>query len=1148
VERLLFGDNGRPQGFRLKAFELYNWGSFDGRVYRLAAEGETTLLTGANGSGKTTLVDALVTLLVPPVKRHYNQSSGGDLKRERTESSYFHGAYGTIREEERFNASTQRLRDRSAYSILLGVFVNTGTLAGGPGAAGPDGLGTVTLGQVRWFTGDNLQRSYFVLHGEASIAGVLPVDKPGEWKKRLKDSHRGQFFDSFNLYAQYFSGLFGFRSEKALTLFSQTVGVKVLGNLNEFIRTQMLEERNFEVEFDKLKKNFEDLLASHLEIEKARDQLELLKPVLEHGRRFRNLSAALERLGELLEALPGVFAREARRCLLEAVERRERELSEASAALEAVQRELERLEAERDAILQARNTDSTAVRLQQLDLAAQRQEELRLERRAVLENYVRFAATVGVREPRTEEGFRRNREKAAAVREETAARIRELEEAIFTLRKRSDAGREELAELRREVECLQGRRSNIPRLNLELRVRLAEALELAETELPFAGELLRVRPEQAEWQPAIERLLHHFALCVLVPEEHYRRVNAYVRDTDLRGRLVYFRVPPEFRRLRMRDLEAGSVAAKLEVKPGTPLREWLEDYLEANFDHVCTDDLEDFARLSRGLTRSGLIKNEARHEKDDRPRAADRERWVLGWDNLEKLKALGRQARELDGRLAADGAELARLDGEREAARSRQEAAGRILEQAEYERLDWRACAEELGRLKEERRELVGSSERLRTLEDQQKKVERKRERAEADRDRLNRQLQSLEEGLEADRRELAVREEVLRAYAHVDPDRHLAGLLERMSRPFPLPGPREVEEERARTLERLQQEKEGSARRQADAQRQLEKAMQGYCQPPAQIAGRYPGWSAEVIDLRPEAAYLDEFTRLHDRIRKEDLPRFRRRFKEYLNDRMLENLVSFNESLHHSLAEIEAGVAEINSSLAQIRYSRNPPTFIELEARPAADVAVRDFRLSLRGTIADAGRIARQDEAEMEHTFGGIKRFIEALEADVNWRRRVLDVRNWLQFAAVERYVADRQQKQYYEDSQSLSGGEKAKLAYTILASAIAFQFGMCDEGSRTRSFRFVIVDEAFSKVDPDNAAYAMELFRTLELQLMVVTPLDKINVVEDYVKAVHFVENRDRRRSAVYNLSLEEYRARKEENGREPAPDTPAPLESAP
>ena len=139
-------------------------------------------------------------------------------------------------------------------------------------------------------------------------------------------------------------------------------------------------------------------------------------------------------------------------------------------------------------------------------------------------------------------------------------------------------------------------------------------------------------------------------------------------------------------------------------------------------------------------------------------------------------------------------------------------------------------------------------------------------------------------------------------------------------------------------------------------------------------------------------------------------------------------------------------------------------------------------------------------------------------------------DVRNWLEFGAIEKHRLDESPKRYYDDSQGLSGGEKAKLAYTILASAIAYQFGINQKGEQARSFRFVVVDEAFSKVDPENALFAMELFKQLNLQLMVVTPLDKINIVEKFIHSVHYTENKNRQNSAVYDLTIQEYLARKE------------------
>jgi len=52
-------------GFRLQRLEVFNWGTFDGRVWTLSPDGRNALLTGDIGSGKSTLVDAVTTLLVP---------------------------------------------------------------------------------------------------------------------------------------------------------------------------------------------------------------------------------------------------------------------------------------------------------------------------------------------------------------------------------------------------------------------------------------------------------------------------------------------------------------------------------------------------------------------------------------------------------------------------------------------------------------------------------------------------------------------------------------------------------------------------------------------------------------------------------------------------------------------------------------------------------------------------------------------------------------------------------------------------------------------------------------------------------------------------------------------------------------------------
>ena len=53
----------------------------------------------------------------------------------------------------------------------------------------------------------------------------------------------------------------------------------------------------------------------------------------------------------------------------------------------------------------------------------------------------------------------------------------------------------------------------------------------------------------------------------------------------------------------------------------------------------------------------------------------------------------------------------------------------------------------------------------------------------------------------------------------------------------------------------------------------------------------------------------------------------------------------------------------------------------------------------------------------------------------------------------------------------------------------------------------------------------HGLELFRKLNLQLLIVTPLQKIHVIEPFISGVGFVHNEGGRNSKVLNLSIEEF-----------------------
>lgn len=141
----------------------------------------------------------------------------------------------------------------------------------------------------------------------------------------------------------------------------------------------------------------------------------------------------------------------------------------------------------------------------------------------------------------------------------------------------------------------------------------------------------------------------------------------------------------------------------------------------------------------------------------------------------------------------------------------------------------------------------------------------------------------------------------------------------------------------------------------------------------------------------------------------------------------------------------------------------------------------------------------------------------------------RVVDVRNWFTFGAAEIDRESGVEFEHYTDSDGKSGGQKEKLAYTILAASLAYQFGPEWAASTSRDFRFVVIDEAFGRGSDESTRYALDLFAKLGLQLLIVTPLQKVHVIEPYVDSIGYVDNPTGSRSRVHTLTIEEYRERR-------------------
>ncbi|MCC5873521.1 MAG: ATP-dependent exonuclease SbcCD, C subunit-like protein, partial [Gammaproteobacteria bacterium] len=447
----------------------------------------------------------------------------------------------------------------------------------------------------------------------------------------------------------------------------------------------------------------------------------------------------------------------------------------------------------------------------------------------------------------------------------------------------------------------------------------------------------------------------------------------------------------------------------------------------------------------------------------------------------------------------------------------------RVQAFTDFRQLDWQALVIEIDRLQAERRALEEESDTLRTLQRQlgelEEEIRQTAEQLDAAKDErttARNKREAAGEMLANDRAVLAgtateVRE---RDFPRLDAMRDEALGSHRLTV--------ESADNRQQDFRQWLQEKiDAEDKRLARLRERIVDAMRRY-------QNAWPQQTAEV-DCSIEA--ISEYRAMLDQLQRDDLPRFEARFKELLNENTIREVAGFQAQLNREREHIRERVEVINRSLTSIDY--NPNRYIKLLAEPSGDVEVREFRQDLRACTEG---VIGADDTYTEAKFLQVRSIIERLrgregtsDLDRRWRRKVTDVRNWFVFSASERWREDDAEHEHYSDSGGKSGGQKEKLAYTVLAASLAYQFGLEQSDRRARSFRFVVIDEAFGRGSDESARYGLELFDRLNLQLLIVTPLQKIHIIEPHVASVGFVHN-DGRQSLMRNLTIEEYRAEQE------------------
>lgn len=1085
--------------FRMCRLQVYNWGTFD-KLHTIPIAEQGFLFVGHSGSGKTTLLDAFSALLVPPKWLNFNAAAQETERRgrDRNLATYVRGAWAEQKDGGSGEVATQYLRTGTTWSALALGYRKTDTRV-------------VTLVQVFWMRGTasgagDVRRHFMIFERPFDLKELDDFDLD---LRRLKQTFSDAFHSGqFSAYCERFRRLLAIDNDMALRLLHKTQSAKNLGDLNTLLREFMLDRpRTFDVA-ETLVNEFGELNDAHQAVVTAREQVQTLTPAREE---YQRLEEVLSERGGLEELRRGMDAYRDTR-FMGLLEERISELRIRAEGLAGeIQRHESTVENHKHALrgLEEQHRQLGGGRIEQLeaekqDLEAQRTERLR--KRGQAQDACKKLAWALPASPRefADVAGKARRELDDWQQQANALRDRQLD--LATSKRETE---KEFTEVRREVEALRRQPSNIPARMVELRDTLATALGLPEDALPFAGELIAVKPEQAPWRGAIERVLHGFALSLLVEERHYAALSNHINNVHLGVRLVYFRTGPQD--ASTRTAQMNSLVRKLNIKECRHSA-WLESELQRQFDYACVESMQAFRQTERALTREGQVRHgRSRHEKDDRHDVHDPRFWVLGFDNRDKRVLFEKQAQELADKIGPLTEEINALT-QQEQKRHARAMSCQTLANMQWQEVDIAPLTErihdieqqlenlrhgnaelqEVGRQLEEKRGLLEKAEAA--LRDRRVDAQQNEKETADNLRRLDelRQTATAIELTDFQRQGLNARFDALRHPVNLDNLDKQAGLVERALN----------DEIKAIDVER----------------NQLEKAVEN------RFADFKRRWPMEAGDVDATLASAPDFLARLKRLELDGLPAYEKRFFELLQTQSHQNLASLGTHLQQARREIRDRMELVNESLGQAEF--NPGTYLCIDVSDRQLPEVREFKQEIKQALS----YAFVDEREMaEQRFIVLRQLVDRLASqeadDRRWRESVLDVRQHVDFIGRE---LDREGREVevYRSGAGKSGGQRQKLATTCLAAALRYQLGGSEH--EVPVYAPVVIDEAFDKADNEFTTLAMNIFTNFGFQMVLATPLKSVMTLEPFIGGACYIHISDRRRSSVLLIQYDETRKR--------------------
>lgn len=1072
--------------FHLSRLQVINWGVFDGYHSIPFSEGGA-LIAGASGSGKSSLLDAISLGFLPFNRRNFNasgdNSAAGSSAGRRTVDKYVRGAWG-----QRSDAGASKVMylrgDGTAWAAVAVTYTsNTGR--------------TITGLVLKWLTGESRSdsSSRFVLaDGDRDIEGICNRWAAGRFDGSVFKDDDWRF--STKVESQYLAQLYatiGIRaSDAAQQLLGKAKSLKSVGGLEQFVREFMLDEPSSLTRLPEALKQIDPLVEARELLAVAQRKRKILGDIEKIQQRYGSESSDLGIIDLVDQPMVRAYTDHIRLAQCPAqIDSLDATIDQLGNEYEDVTRQLNLAKAEGDSLnAQISGSSASIGPLQSQVAGAEAQAEEVSRRHAAYESLLRAQ---GLDTPDTADEFWNLREELTTQVTELLAKLDRGREASTDAEYAQKSARMVRDDATKELKRVEHVGSALPEFAITMREHICAAVGVDPSELPYIAELMDLRPEQSRWRMAVEKVLRGVGLRLLVPDRHYAAVLRFVNETNMHGRLQLHHVRAS---ASGREAEPNTLAGKLfVVDPTHVCAAEAADVIAAAGDHICVDSPDLFPRFRRAVTDTGLYKDSDRLAiKDDR-RPLKQSEYIFQGDVAAKIDALTVDLANAEEAYQAARRSADDIASERQQWRDRAAACKAICEQfPQWNHIDTESADGHAERLREQYELLLADHpdiEALNARADQcWEEIQTLMTRRGA--------IQTRRDDLDGRRTQLLELQERLTPTFVSEP---LTELLNRYAGDVPV------------TLELLNPEPHRDAVFTA-IRREREQLRESRRRSYDELARILNTFDTAFPDAIPnDSDVFDE--RVHDyvalcrHIDERELPEAYERMMRLVTEQAPDAILTLHRVAEQETRRISDQIDRVNTGLGAVEFNRG--TRLTLRATPRNLTAVAELTDIVKAISRRIAEVGLGDKQAILDQYADILRLRNRLASvapeDKAWTRDALDVRNRFTFDCAEWDVSTEELIRTHSNAGDNSGGEQEKLMAFCLAGALSFNLANPESGDNKPVFAQLMLDEAFSKSDPQFAQQALQAFRKFGFQLVIVATVQNATTIQPYIDGVVMV-----------------------------------------